>query len=327
MGPPGYLGGPSVVTIDSADYCVDQCQEDYPDEFCSKYPPEGVPNRPRVVEDWGTKYNITMNIMLEGIKSIHERGAKVVLSYGGRHGYHPEVPPSTDGSGRTADGGTDSLKGRAGIAAQAGGGEYWAGLSSRRAVQLAERIHKNIIDWDLDGVDFYNLGVVSEGSSYWSGEGQHPGTSATYAMAVLKNLRMLVGSGKTISYTAFSGPVLFGNDNIVDSDTAIIAAIHPYLDFINLWQPDLYYDNNYDFVLAEKALAEIEFLGIPLSKFGIMMAYNPSPEAISQAVERVKALGLAAFPCLASTGRTGSSGGSWLGGSPRPSTSRLWNTL
>ena len=43
VGPPGYLGGPSVVTIDSADYCVDSCQESWPDEFCSKYPPEGVP--------------------------------------------------------------------------------------------------------------------------------------------------------------------------------------------------------------------------------------------------------------------------------------------
>ena len=64
MGPPGHLAGPSVVTIHSADYCVDRCQEEYPDQFCSKYPPEGVPNRPRVVDDWGTKYNITMNIMM-----------------------------------------------------------------------------------------------------------------------------------------------------------------------------------------------------------------------------------------------------------------------
>ena len=52
-GPLGYLGGPNVVTIDSADYCVASCQEDWPDEFCSKYPPEGVPNKPRAVDDWG----------------------------------------------------------------------------------------------------------------------------------------------------------------------------------------------------------------------------------------------------------------------------------
>merc|ERR1711892_1134350 len=41
VGPLGYLSGPSVVTIDSADYCVSSCQEHWPDEFCSKYPPEG----------------------------------------------------------------------------------------------------------------------------------------------------------------------------------------------------------------------------------------------------------------------------------------------
>ena len=74
-----------MVTIDSADYCVESCQEEWPDEFCSDYPPEGVPNRPRVVGDWGTKYNITAKMVRDGIKSIHERGGQVFLSYGGRH--------------------------------------------------------------------------------------------------------------------------------------------------------------------------------------------------------------------------------------------------
>merc|ERR1712212_1012748 len=59
VGPSGYLGGPNVVTIDSADYCVQSCQE-----------------------DWRTKYNITGDLVAEGIKSIHERGGQVVLSYG-----------------------------------------------------------------------------------------------------------------------------------------------------------------------------------------------------------------------------------------------------
>ena len=131
--------------------------------------------------------------------------------------------PATDHGGQRRDGGRDmeELHLRAGIAAQAGGGEYWAGLTPRYAVQLAERIHRNIIDWDLDGVDFYNLGVVSEGSYTWSGNGQLPGTSATYAMAVLKRLRQLVGSSKTISYTAFSSNYynIFGTENTVDSDT------------------------------------------------------------------------------------------------------------
>ena len=33
------------MTIGFADTCVQYCQEDYSDEFCSKYPPEGVPAR------------------------------------------------------------------------------------------------------------------------------------------------------------------------------------------------------------------------------------------------------------------------------------------
>ena len=44
-GPLGYLDGPNVVTIGFADQCVQGCQEEYPDEFCSKYPPEGIPAR------------------------------------------------------------------------------------------------------------------------------------------------------------------------------------------------------------------------------------------------------------------------------------------
>ena len=65
VGVPGYLG-PNVVTILAADYCTIGCQENYPDEFCSKYPPEGIPAKPRSVEDWGTKFNITANIMERG---------------------------------------------------------------------------------------------------------------------------------------------------------------------------------------------------------------------------------------------------------------------
>ena len=146
VGPPGYLGGPSVVTIDSADYCVSSCQEDWPDEFCSKYPPEGVPNRPRVVEDWGTKYNITGKLMEEGIKSIHERVGQVLLSYGGRHEAFSDYAMTSSS--------------RSGISAQPGGGEYNVVLSYGQATQLAERIHKNIQDWNLDGVDFYHLDIT-----------------------------------------------------------------------------------------------------------------------------------------------------------------------
>ena len=58
------------------------------------------------------------------------------------------------------------------------------------------------MDWDLDGVDFYNMDVSYSAS--WSGTYQDPGTSATYAMAVLMHLRRLVGNTKTISYSTIS---------------------------------------------------------------------------------------------------------------------------
>jgi len=267
VGPPGYLGGPNVVTIDSADYCVEGCQEDFPDEFCSKYPPEGVPNKPRVVEDWGTKYNITGDLVAEGIKSIHERGGKVLLSYGGRHSLTAYTT-------------------RSGISAQGGGGEYYAVLNQRYAEHLAERIHKNIVDWDLDGVDFYNLDVSN--SYAWSGEGQDPGTSATYAMAVLRRLRKLVGNTKTISYSTISNYVFDSSEYHFDPDTAIISAIHRYLDFITLTRVE---------PLSQEMLTDINFLGIPMSKIGIMMSQSwedlPSSESISQIVGQVKELGLA----------------------------------
>ena len=66
VGSPGDFVGPNVVTIHAADYCVEGCQEDYPDEFCSKYPPEGIPAKPRTEGDWGAKFNVTSNMMEKG---------------------------------------------------------------------------------------------------------------------------------------------------------------------------------------------------------------------------------------------------------------------
>merc|ERR1711934_297035 len=269
-GPPGFLGGPSVVTIDSADYCVDECQESWPDEFCSKYPPEGVPAKPRVMGDWGTKYNITGRLMAEGIKSIHERGGQVLLSYGGRHALGPYDPSGTYSTYRS------------GIAAQAGGGETYLELNRHFAQHLAERIHKNIVDWNLDGVDFYHLDITPVDP--WSGERQDPGTSATYAMAVVRHLRGLVGNTKTISYST-----RFHQFSFDHPDMAIISAIHPYLDFITL---DLSTPWTTSEPLSEEMLMELDFLGIPLSKIGIMMAL-PSSDSIDQIVGQVKELGMA----------------------------------
>jgi len=266
VGPPGYLRGPSVVTIDSADYCAvyEWCQEYYPDVFCSKYPPEGVPNKPGDVEDWGTKYNITGILVAQGIKSIHERGGQVLLSYGGRH----SAPYEWHSNG---------TRYRSGISAQGGGGSYYAGETRYHAEHLAERIHKNIVEWNLDGVDFYHLAITP--GNYDSGPFQNPGTNAAYAMTVLRHLRGLIGNTKTISYSTL-------NSTHDDPDIAIISSIHPYLDFITL---------NLSEPLSEDMLIELDFLGIPLSKIGIMMGWGefPSSDSINSIVGQVKELGLA----------------------------------
>ena len=88
---------------------------------------------------------------------------------------------------------------RSGIGAQAGGGEYWSGLTKRSAKHLAERIQRNLEDWDLDGVDFYYMD--STPAAIWSGSHQDPGTSGAYALAVIMNLRRLIGNTKTITYS------------------------------------------------------------------------------------------------------------------------------
>merc|ERR1711892_28538 len=199
VGPLGYLSGPSVVTIDSADYCVSSCQEHWPDEFCSKYPPEGVPNKPRYEDDWGVKYNITANMITEGVRSIHERGGSVMLAYGG------------------------TLT-KTGITAMSGGG-YFADENGGYAYNLASRIAQNIEDWDLDGVDFFFAGNYE---TQWAA---YPGYNVAYHMYVITQVRGLVGPSKTISYSTIRQPFPYGYGN---HELAVIASCHPYLDFINI---------------------------------------------------------------------------------------------
>ena len=88
-----------------------------------------------MVEDWGTKYNITSNMMTEGIRAIHEQGGKVVLAYGGiqRTG-HPENHWRDE---------------RTGITAQTGGGDDFEPEVPGNADYLANRIYKNILDSDF----------------------------------------------------------------------------------------------------------------------------------------------------------------------------------
>ena len=167
VGPPGYIGGPNVVTIHSADYCTFGCQENWPDEFCSKYPPEGVPAKPRTVDDWGTKFNITANMMRDGIDKIHAAGGKVNLAYGGRR------------MDRDAD--HDGYLGQFfGISAEIGGGSSTYYEDGPQAMALAERIVKNVEDWYLDGVDFFFTGPQNSIQYYTTASQYVPGPGGVF---------------------------------------------------------------------------------------------------------------------------------------------------
>ena len=289
MGPVGYLGGANTVTIGYADYCTLACQEDYPDEFCDMYPPEGVPDKPRAMGDWGTKYNITSNLIRDGIKKIHDKGGKVILAYGGYH-------VTKDDSDST---GYNNIK--SGIAVQPGGGEIFQtpDKDNKHARHLAARIQKNIADWDLDGVDFFYLG-----NGDWSYETDWstaqitavPGAQVVYSLAVIKELRRLVGPSKTISYSTRFQPF---STLTTSYDSALISAAHPYMDFINLGQ-ELDRPPYDDFILSADSLAEIELLGIPMGKLGriVNTGINDRPggwlttEEVQAVINQVKELGM-----------------------------------
>jgi len=166
-GLPGNLAGPSIVTIGFADGCVEKCQEEYPDEFCSKYPPEGVPNKPRSVDDWGTKFNITSSMMTKGIAALKAEGAKVHLSY---DSIHP----------------------------MQGGGLEDASQDMNHAYRLAQRMVRNIEEWGLDGVDILYYGGY--GGSFYAY------TNIGFQHHLLKDLRQLLPPEKTISYTTVHPP-------------------------------------------------------------------------------------------------------------------------
>jgi len=197
-GLPGNTAGPSTVNIAFADTCVSACQESYPDEFCSKYPPEGIPAKPRSVDDWGTKFNITSNMLTRDIPRLKSKGVKINLSYG-----------------------NDGLK------PYAGGGIIEAYEDVRQADELARRMKENTKEWDLDGVDIFTLGVNDPGFTFF-------GKNAGFHNRVIKSLRSELPQEKTISYTIFSDPChdMAPWDLIWHPMNDVIALSHKYLDFI-----------------------------------------------------------------------------------------------
>jgi len=275
-GGPGFIGGPNVVTVSGADFCVEGCQENYPDEFCSKYPPEGIPHKPRSVEDWGTKFNITSEVLTKGIAEIQARGGKVILSYG-----------------------------MEGISAQNGGGDRYLEEIPGNARKFASRVKKNVEDWNFDGVDFFNLD--SDPNQYWDdscpGSCQdeinapmyrwnQPGHSVVYHSLVIRAVREALGPSKTISYTkarpyissTYSMPSDVGGDRVPN---AVIASTHPFLDFITVGA-------TYDEENRRQTREELQAFGIPLNKVGFLINTNmgsqywPTNAEVEDVVNEVK---------------------------------------
>jgi len=194
-GLPGNTAGPSTVHIAFADTCVSACQESYPDEFCSRYPPEGIPAKPRSVDDWGTKFNITSNMLARDIPRLKAKGVKINLSYG-----------------------------RDGLKPYSGGGINEAFEGVQHADELARRMKENAKEWDLDGIDIFTLGTYTAGFSYF-------GYNAGFHSRVIKSLRSELPPEKTISYTIWMDPCTQWMDPWHPMDD-VIAATHKYLDFI-----------------------------------------------------------------------------------------------
>ena len=104
--------------------------------------------------------------MTKGIAKLKATGARVHLSYYGDGGLRPTW----------------------------GGGDAEAPVSSGDAFLLAERMAQNVADWDLDGVDIFTIGIQERSLGF-------PGQNVGFHYSVIKNLRRLLPSGKTISYS------------------------------------------------------------------------------------------------------------------------------
>ena len=77
-----------------------------------------------------------------------------------------------------------------GISAESGGGSRHIAEDRVSAYALAQRIAKNVFDWELDGVDFYYNG--NQELQYWVPPGEETfnfaGTSPGYHISVIENL-------------------------------------------------------------------------------------------------------------------------------------------
>jgi len=290
----GYIGGPNVVTVRGADFCVEGCQENYPDEFCGKYPPEGIPFKPRTVEDWGTKSNITSEVLAKGIADIHAKGGKVILSYG-------YIPVQWDSVGNWRG------LGHGGISAQNGGGDQYMEEIPGNAAKFAARVKKNVEDWNFDGVDFFYL--YQDDKQYWDdscpghcqdypptyGERwNQPGRSVEYNSRVIREVRAALGSSKTISLTSLGNFELGTNNGEysykMEMTNNVIVASHPYLDYITV---------AVDANSRQGAREQLQSFGISLNKVGFLLDINsqsqywPSNDVVEDIINEVKSYRMA----------------------------------
>ena len=152
--------------------------------------------RPRSVDDWGTKFNITSNMLASDIPKLKAKGSRIILSYG-KDGLQPYW----------------------------GGGIIMGYEGFATADMLATRMTNNVKEWDLDGVDIFTLGIGTFGYSDF-------GMNAAFHSRVIKSLRNELAPEKTISYTILTAPC--SSDPWWHPMNDVIALSHEYLDSIYL---------------------------------------------------------------------------------------------
>merc|ERR1711915_628675 len=183
--------------------------------------------------------------------------------------------------------------GREGLGPQSGGGLSDASLDENQAEFLAQRMVKNALDWDLDGVDIFTRSSGPLFYDHYHNVGFH--------FAVIRKLRRYLPVEKTISYTSMYYPLsdrpegsVQGIVRIWNPMEGVISAAHRYLDYINVAINLDHEQYTIDFLTEE--------LGVPAYKIGwVLPIYWDNQELKDDMVALVNSIrerglrGLSAF--------------------------------
>merc|ERR1711915_905897 len=178
--------------------------------------------------------------------------------------------------------------GREGLGPQSGGGLSDAFLDTHQAEFLAQRMVKNVLDWDLDGVDIFTRSAGPSFFDHYYNVGFH--------FAVIRKLRRYLPVEKTISYTSMLAPLqgVQGVVQIWNPMEGVISAAHRYLDYINVAISLGHEQYTIDFLTEE--------LGVPAYKIGwVLPIYWDTQELKDDMVALVNSIrerglrGLSAF--------------------------------